>query len=558
MTRLRKTTFWGIGLASLVALVGGTAAIYLTAGSHASFPSALWQALEPVPERGSASASAEEPEQTEENVIQVRTIHAQRDPSFVLKISEVAYVEPYYQADILSQVPGRVKYVQKDIGDPVIQGEVLVEIDVPDMVQEVALKEAIVEQRKKEEELAEKRIDIARAAVDVAKADESLKEALVGQAEATRDYRLKRWNRYRGVAELKGIDASLVEEEERDYLAAKFGCDAAKFAITKAEAEWREAKANLEAAIADVSFKRALTQAARKDRDRAEAVANYARITAPFDGVIIKRNIDPGAFVQNATTGTPEPLFSIARTDVATVFMKVPDNFAPLVHDNIDTVIQMDQLPGEEIRGKVTRRSPSVQNKDRTMRVEVDLYNGSEQDYLKFVRKCVATLLTPMCASSPAEATALTASGRITWGQHKMTAFPLFPQVMGESAAHPLHRLLPGMTGYMELRLPCDNAYLLPIGAVFSRGGKMYIAEVKNGTAHLVPVVVQAEDGSLAKVVTIVQRANPKTGVRERARRELTGNEEIIASGQGELAEGQAVHATSADWGKPKASPGDN
>src|SRR5439155_16571560 len=114
------------------------------------------------------------------------------------------------------------------------------------------------------------------------------------------------------------------------------------------------------------------------------------------------------------------------------------------------------------------------------------------------------------------------------------------------------------MTGYMELRLPCDNAYLLPIGAVFSRGGKSYIAEVKNGVAHLVPVVIQHEDGSMAKVVTIVQRVNPKSGVRERVRKELTGTEEIIASSQGELAEGQAIQATSADWGKPKASPGDN
>src|SRR5262249_51206858 len=111
-------------------------------------------------------------------------------------------------------------------------------------------------------------------------------------------------------------------------------------------------------------------------------------------------------------------------------------------------------------------------------------------------------------------------------------------------------RLLPGMTGYMELRLPCDNAYLLPICAVFSRGGKTYIAQVEKGKAHLVPVVIQAEDGRMAKVVTVVRRVNPKTGVREPVRRELTGNEEIIASGQGEIADGQSVQATLGDWGR--------
>src|SRR5207253_7323461 len=130
-----------------------------------------------------------------------------------------------------------------------------------------------------------------------------------------------------------------------------------------------------------------------------------------------------------------------------------------------------------------------------TMRVEMDLYNDSEQEYLKFVRKGLATFLTSFAATCPADATALAGASRITWWQHKksMAAFPLFPKVMGESASHPAQLLLPGMTGYMELRLPCDNAYLLPIGAVFSRGGKSYVAEVKNGTAHLVPVVIQAE-----------------------------------------------------------------
>src|SRR5207237_6010856 len=145
-------------------------------------------------------------------------------------------------ADILSQVPGRVKYIQKDIGDAVTQGEVLVEIDVPDLVHEVALKEATVEQRKRDEQLAEKKVAIARVAVEVAKADRDLKETLIGQAEATRELRWKRWHRYQGVAKQDAASELLVEEEERDYWAAKYASDASKVAVTKAEAEWRGAK----------------------------------------------------------------------------------------------------------------------------------------------------------------------------------------------------------------------------------------------------------------------------------------------------------------------------
>lgn len=550
MSVLQKTIVWGIGLSSALVVAGGSAAIVLTAGSHPATPESAV----------ATSSGTDEQDRTEESVVHVTTIRPQRDPSFLLKIRELAYVEPYYEDDLLSQVAGRVKYIQKDIGDPVSQGEVLVEIDAPDIVQEVALKEATVQQRQKDEELARKKVEIAQAAVAVAETDKPLKEALLGQAAARRDFSWKRWHRYQGVARDRGVDELLVEEMERDYQAAKCATDAAEVDIKKAEAQWREAKANLDAANADVSFKHALVEVARKDRDLAEARASYTRITAPFDGVIIKRNVDPGSFVQNATTGSPEPLLTVARTDVVTVFMKVPDNFAPLVSRNIDAVIQMDQLPGEEIRGKVTRFSPSVANKDRTMRVEVDLYNGSEPDYRKFVRKGLTTFVTPFAASYPVEATVLLGAARITWGQHRksMGAFPLFPTISGESASHPLRHLLPGMTGYMELRLPCDNSYLLPISAVFSRGGKTYIAEVKKGIAHLVPVVVQAEDGSLAKVVTIARRTNPKTGVREPLRKELTGNEEVIASGQGEIADGQAVQATLGDWGRPRAGAAEN
>jgi membrane fusion protein (multidrug efflux system) len=550
MSLVRKTALWGIGLAVILALAAGIAAVLTTAGSHTPFQETT----------SAGSTTPDEQEPVEENAIHVRTIRPRRDPSFILKIQEVAYVEPYYQAELLSQVAGTIKYLQKHIGDQVTQGEVLLEIDAPDVVQEVALKEATVEQRKQDKELARKKVEIAQAAVDVANSDRQLKETLVSEAAATRDLRLMRWHRYQGVAQDKAVPGQLVDEMERDYVVAKYRTIAADVAVKKAESEWREAKANLDAANADVNFKQALVEVARKDRDLAEARASYTRITAPFDGVIIQRSVDPGDFVQNATTGSPEPLLTVARTDAVTVFMKVPNNFAPLVTKNIDAVIQMNELPGEEIKGKVTRFSPSVQNKDRTMRVEVDLYNRGEQDYLKFVQKGLATFLTPITAWYPVEAAALTGAARISWGQHKKgtEAFPLFPKVTGESTSRQLYRLLPGMTGYMELRLPCDNSYLLPVSAVFDRGGKSYIAEVRAGTAHLVPVVKQAEDGRLAKVVTIVRRANPKTGVRESVRRELTGNEEIIASGQGEIAEGQAVQATPWDWGRPKASSGDN
>src|SRR5262249_21309316 len=181
---------------------------------------------------------------------------------------------------------------------------------------------------------------------------------------------------------------------------------------------------------------------------------------------------------------------------------------------------------------------------------EVDLYNDSETEYQKFVGKSVATLLAPVGTSDPVATAVLAAGARKTWGPNRKSveAFPIFPKVTGESVPPPGRRLIPGMTGYMTLRLPSDNSFLLPVSVVFSRGGKMYIAQVQEGKAQLVPVEVQVEDGRLAKIAVIVRRTNPKTGARDVVRTGLTGNEDVIASGQSEISDGQAVKATLEDW----------
>ena len=55
-----------------------------------------------------------------------------------------------------------------------------------------------------------------------------MKKAEVTQAEATRDLRYKRWNRFKLLRENeKGVPESVVEEEERDYKSAEAAVTAA-------------------------------------------------------------------------------------------------------------------------------------------------------------------------------------------------------------------------------------------------------------------------------------------------------------------------------------------
>ena len=122
----------------------------------------------------------------------------------------------------------------------------------------------------------------------------------------------------------------------------------------------------------------------------AKELLSFGTLKAPFDGVITRRNVDPGAFVQNSATGNPGPgLLTIEKTDIVTIYMNLPDNYAPYIDEKTEAIIEMTELPAVQIHALITRFSPSLQSpgNDRTMRVEVDLYNRGEKTYAEFLAR---------------------------------------------------------------------------------------------------------------------------------------------------------------------------
>jgi hypothetical protein len=219
------------------------------------------------------------------------------------------------------------------------------------------------------------------------------------------------------------------------------------------------------------------------------------------------------------------------------------------VQRGTEAVLQIDELPGVVIHGQVTRFSPSIRNQDRTMRVEVDLYNDSPQRYGRFRARAAATWLAGLGASTPLASALLGVGSDEVWSRDQRSRtdpFPLLPKVAGVGEAP---RLLPGMSGYMRLNLrQFQNAYLLPSSAVFTRGGKPYILEVdREGVTRLLPVHVQVNDGKLARATVIVQEADPSRGQAE-VLRELTGDETVLVSRQAEVGEGQEVRVELEPW----------
>src|SRR5207249_3256718 len=149
----------------------------------------------------------------------------------------------YYQADLRARASGVIKYIPKDVGARVSQGELLVEIDVPDQRQEVAQKDAVVEQRRQELRVAKSQLKTAAANVEVAQAAIEQAHTHVTQAQATRDLREKRFHRFQMMLATKAVNENVVDEEERDFLSAQAGWEEAKVAVKRATADLHQKEA---------------------------------------------------------------------------------------------------------------------------------------------------------------------------------------------------------------------------------------------------------------------------------------------------------------------------
>jgi RND family efflux transporter MFP subunit len=130
--------------------------------------------------------------------------------------------------------------------------------------------------------------------------------------------------------------------------------------------EYDQAKAQNDSAIAALdNAKAALAEA--------QTSLNDSSLRAPFDGWIIKRNVDIGALVGPAASA-----FTIADTRSVRAVFGVPDNAMGKVKLGQRQSITTDALPGE-FAGRITAISPAADPKSRVYSVEVMLPNPNNQ-----------------------------------------------------------------------------------------------------------------------------------------------------------------------------------
>jgi len=120
-------------------------------------------------------------------------------------------------------------------------------------------------------------------------------------------------------------------------------------------------------------------QAAKAEAERLQALLQYDKIVAPFDGVVTRRLVNPGDLVQAATSTRTAPLFTLQKLDMVRVFADVPEASVAGIRPGLPADVKLYGPAGVTVHGTVTRIATALDPATRTMRVEIDLPNPGEK-----------------------------------------------------------------------------------------------------------------------------------------------------------------------------------
>lgn len=294
-------------------------------------------------------------------------------------------VEGIEMADLYAKVGGYLDRfavdpetnMSLDIGDTVTKGQELAWLRIPEMEKQLNQRLAAISQ-------AEAEIEQAQASIEQSQADLRSSEATFEEAEAERaekqaqlEFRRTDYARIESLVKSQSVRQELLDQ-------ARYQRDAAAASLQTVEARIRTAQANVNAAAAhvkkvqaDYKTAQAHLKAAHADADYVRTLMEYSIIKAPFDGVVTKRWVHPGDFIQPAEgNSAAKPLLTISRTDVVRVFLDIPMNDVQFLDRGDKAVLsRINVLPGKEVPGSVTRFASSLNVNSRLMRVEIDLEN---------------------------------------------------------------------------------------------------------------------------------------------------------------------------------------
>src|SRR5215475_11867448 len=229
-------------------------------------------------------------------------------------------IQPFLNVALRARVSGYVDRVLVDRGSVVKEGELLVELSAPEMKAQIAE---------------------AESKAQAAQAELAQAEAQLGASQSTYD-------RMKKAAETPGAIAG------NELIVAEKQVEASKAVINSRKQASHAAQASVQAL---------------------KSLEEYLKITAPFDGVVTERIVHPGALVG---PGSNEPLLVIQQISHLRVTVAVPEENVGAIPRGAKVSFQVPAYPGRTYSGTVARRAQALDQKTRSMAVELDVMNPDQ------------------------------------------------------------------------------------------------------------------------------------------------------------------------------------
>jgi membrane fusion protein, multidrug efflux system len=233
-------------------------------------------------------------------------------------ISLPGELKSFESVAIYPKITGYVQSIKVDRGSKVKKGDVIVQIEAPEVMAELSAAKAKVLQA------------------------EGFAQSATSKLSTTKD----QFERIQKTAQTPGtVSASdllrienQLQEEEANAASAQSALEAAKYQL-----------------------------------QAAQQMANYLTIRAPFDGIVTERNVHTGTFV-SAQSGD-KPMFRMEMNDVLRLEIPVPESYSGLDFGSDSLSFTLNTQSGKSFKAKVSRQSGSLQNASRTEIIEADVPN---------------------------------------------------------------------------------------------------------------------------------------------------------------------------------------
>jgi RND family efflux transporter MFP subunit len=231
-------------------------------------------------------------------------------------------LEPYQAVAIYPRVTGFVKSIRVDRGSRVRAGDVLAQLEAPELLAQRAEAQSKVQGADAQFAAVRSKADADAGTYDRLKAASATPGVVAGNDLA--------------------IAQKALEADQSQMMAAQQTAEAARQALA------------------------AVTQ-----------MESYLTVSAPFAGVITERNVHPGALVGPAGgPGTTAPMLRLVDLSRLRLVVPVPEAYVAGIAPGASISFAVPAYPGVTFSGKIARLAHAVDVKTRTMAIEMDVANS--------------------------------------------------------------------------------------------------------------------------------------------------------------------------------------